>query len=154
MPPNHICLNNLPGTRIDHRRSHSISLLGCRIGDNGITNVVYVKIFITFRCILRDNSIFKTCRLECGLPISYPCFNLFSPLFRGRRIYIKHDRFYRLYDLSSFIFLYIFRFWFQSPTMNEFPFFHLLLLVCKINMLRGKKTYTGVGETWFHWNLG
>ena len=153
MPPNHVSLDNLSWTGINHGRPHCISLLGCRIGDDRITNVVYVKIFITFRSILRDNSIFKTCRLKCGLPIPNSCFNLFSPLFRGRRINVKHDRFYRLYSLSSFIFLYIFRFWFQSPTMNEFPFFHLLLLVCKINMLRGKKTYTGVGETWLHRNL-
>ena len=153
VPPNHVSLYNLPGTRINHRGTHRICLLGRRIGDNRITSIVYVKIFITFRGIFCDNSIFKSCSLKCGLPIPNSGFNLFPPLFRGRRIYIKHDRFYRLYDLSSFIFLYIFRFGFQSPTMNEFPFFHSLLCIIKIYMLRCKESHTRVGETWFHRNL-
>ena len=150
MPPYHVSLDNLAGTRIDHRGPHGVRLLRRRVGNDRITNIINVEIFITFRDILRDNSVFETGCLECGLPIQYSCFNLLPPLFGGRGIDIKHDRFNRLYHLSSTIFLYIFRFRFQPPAVNELPFLYFLLNIIKISMFRREKTYTVISETRLH----
>ena len=150
MPPHDIGFDNLSGTRIDHRRSHGVGTLGSRISNHRITYIVDIEIRIILRGIFSNDRIFKAGSFKRHLPIENTCLDFLAPLSRSSRIDIKHDRFHRLDQLSLFVLFHIFGFGFQTPAVYQFPFLHRLLLIVKIDMRSGEKTYARIGKTRTH----
>ena len=148
VPPNDVGLQNLTGTGVKNRWSHSISLVGCHIGYHRITRIVYLKVTVFSGDFFCNNGVFKSGCFESFLPVINSINNVFYPLRWGGRIDVKYNRTYRFCKFSAGVCLFVFRL--QSPTCYQVLFFQFVLPVIKIPTGCGKVTHSRIFETGSH----
>ncbi len=152
MVPSDIRLDDLSRSWIRYVRTICILDIRSKVSDDRISRIFWTPIWIFFfaRRIFGNDSIFEARHFKGSLPIFYPLLQVRHPLTWCSWIDIEYNRLLWFYQFTSSVFVIVFFFDFQSPSVKESSWSSFLLIKSIVHYRSAEPAHSPISKTLHH----